>query len=190
MIPVGPSRAERGRGDPGQGPALGLLAGRGISQGSQTPRVHSAPIEVHLGETEVWGRLTLLGAGHLGQTERWKRCTNEKMPALWFPHGLQSWGLEEPWGGRASSHDVPSPPPKTTLRLSTRSPRSELISDNPNPPPGQPGSVCTHPTPDPTSRTEPSPSLRSGPKLRPPPGMEREPRCPPGPRCLLGWSQG
>ena len=111
VIPVGPSRAERGRGDPGQGPALGLLAGRGISQGSQTPRVHSAPIEVHLGETGVWGRLTLLGAGHLGQTERWKRCTNEKMPALWFPHGLQSWGLEEPWGGRASSHDVPSPPP-------------------------------------------------------------------------------
>ena len=99
------------RGDPGQGPALGLFAARGISQGPQTPRVRSALIEVHLGETGVWGRLTLLGAGHLGQTEHWKRYASEKMPALWFPHGLQSWGLEEPWGGWASSHDVPSPPP-------------------------------------------------------------------------------
>ena len=37
------------------------------------------------------------------------------MPALLFPHRLQSQGLEEPWGGRASSHDVPSPPPHNIM---------------------------------------------------------------------------
>lgn len=86
-------RGQRGdRGDLGQGPALGLLAARGISQGPETPRVRSALIEVRLGETGVSGRLTLLGAGHLGQTERWKRSASEKMPASWFPHGLRSRG--------------------------------------------------------------------------------------------------
>lgn len=112
-------RGQRGdRGDLGQGPALGLLAARGISQGPQTPRVRSALIEVRLGETgfrgdspcwvqAIWARQSA------GREALVRRCPPRGFLMGCGPGASRSRGV----GGRLP---IMSQHPPPTLHLNTR----------------------------------------------------------------------
>ena len=143
-------RGQRGdKGDPGQGPTLGLLAARGISRGPQAPG--SAP----LSSRSVLGRRGFGGDSPCWVRAVWARQSagREALVRRCLPRGFLTGrspeALEEPWGGRVSFHHFPTPPP-TTLRLSASPLLALKKSQTTRPsPPGQPGSVCSHPTPSP-----------------------------------------